>query len=74
MRHYERLAEQVRLSRRTIVVLREFAGFQADDHAEIRIALLKLPSADVVGLFDLEFATPVCTEYSIQYGRREQTG
>jgi hypothetical protein len=62
MRHYERLAEQDRLSRRTIVdaleVLREFAGFQADDLAKIRIALLKLPSADVVGLFDLEFATP----------------
>ena len=62
MRQYERLAEQDRLSRRTIMdaleVLRQIADFQADDHAEIHIGLLKLPSAAVVGLVDMAFVAP----------------
>ena len=63
MRYYERLAEDDRMMRRTIAdaleVLREFAGFKATNHAEIRIGLLKLPSSNVVGLVDLEFAAPL---------------
>jgi hypothetical protein len=59
MRHYERLAEQDRLSRSTIVdaleVLRQLAGFTDDDRAVIRIGPFRLPSGELVGLVDILF-------------------
>ncbi|MBI2713576.1 MAG: hypothetical protein HYX37_03860 [Rhizobiales bacterium] len=58
--HYERLAEESRLARRTVAdaleVLRKFVGFTATDRAKIRIDLLKLPSSEVAELVNLEFA------------------
>ncbi len=62
MREYERISEQARNSRRTtsdaIEVLHEKAGFGKNDRAEISIGLLKLPSAEVVGLVQIVFETP----------------
>ncbi len=59
MRQYQRLSEEARNSRRTMAdaveVLREQAGFGENDRAEICIALLKLPSAEVVGLVQIMF-------------------
>jgi hypothetical protein len=59
MPQYERLCEEGRISRRTmadaIEVLHEKAGFGANDRAEISIGLLKLPSAEVVGLVQITF-------------------
>ena len=59
MPQYERLCEEGRISRRTmadaIEVLREKAGFGDNDRAEIFIGLLKLPSAEVVGLVQIIF-------------------
>jgi hypothetical protein len=63
-RHYERLAEEHRTSRRTmadaVAVLQDYSGFSENDRAEIRIAGLKLPSAEVVGLVQLVFDRPGC--------------
>jgi hypothetical protein len=59
MPQYERLCEEGRISRRTmadaIEVLHEKAGFGDNDRAEISIGLLKLPSAEVVGLVQITF-------------------
>jgi hypothetical protein len=60
MPQYDRLREGGRNSRRTmadaIEVLHEEVGFAANDHAEIVIGRLKLPSAEVVGLVQIIFA------------------
>lgn len=57
-----RLAEQSRLSRRTIVdaldVLATAAGFTTGDHAVIHVGPLKLPSEIIVGLVFVTFAVP----------------
>ena len=62
MPQYERLSEEARNSRRTtsdaIEVLREKAGFGKNDRAEISIGLLKLPSAELVGLVQIVFEPP----------------
>jgi hypothetical protein len=63
-RHYERLAEEYRTSRRTmadaLAVLQDHAGFSENDRAEIRIGGLKLPSAEIVGLVQIVFDRPGC--------------
>jgi hypothetical protein len=63
-RHYERLAEGCRTSRRTVAdavaVLQDYAGFSENDRAEIRIGGLRLPSAEVVGLVQIVFDRPDC--------------
>jgi hypothetical protein len=59
MPQYERLCEEGRISRRTmadaIEVLHQKAGFGDNDRAEIAIGLLKLPSAEIVGLVQIIF-------------------
>jgi hypothetical protein len=59
MPQYERLCEAGRISRRTLAdaieVLHQKAGFGDNDRAEIAIGLLKLPSAEVVGLVQIIF-------------------
>src|SRR6202030_447990 len=59
---YERLCEDKRTARRTVAdaleVLRERAGFADRDCAEICVGLLKLRSAEVVGVVQLLFDVP----------------
>jgi hypothetical protein len=59
MQRYERLSEEARNSRRTMAdaveVLREKVGFGDNDRAEVSIGLLKLPSAEVVGVVQIIF-------------------
>jgi hypothetical protein len=61
-RHYDILAEDRRMSRRTMTdataVLQDYAGFAETDRAEIRIGGLKLPSAEIVGLVQIVFDQP----------------
>lgn len=60
---YEKLAEDGRLSRRTVAdaleVLRTYTGFTAGDYAEIQVGLLKPPSEKVVGLVFVKFTVPI---------------
>jgi hypothetical protein len=62
MQSYVRLSEERRNSRRTVAdvisVLSDEAGFAEDDHAEIRIGCLTLPSTEVVGLVQILFRHP----------------
>jgi hypothetical protein len=62
MRQYQRLLEDRRNSRRTVAdaleVLREVGGFKENDHAQVHVGALRLPSADVVGLIEIRFEHP----------------
>jgi len=63
MREYEWLENESRASRRTVAdgveLLREFAAFDEDEHAEIRVGPLQLPSGDLVGLVNILFDSPL---------------
>jgi hypothetical protein len=51
--------DEERASRRTVAdaieLLRQGANLQTDDHAQIHVGLLALPSSQVVGLIDIQF-------------------
>jgi hypothetical protein len=72
MRQHERLAEKVRNSRRTIadalMVLYDKVDFAEKDRAEISIGLLKLPSAEVVGVLQIILSRPATSR-----GRRRKS-
>ena len=63
MRRYERLAEQDRVLRRTVVdaieVLRSIPDIAEQSRAVIRVNPLGLPSGEVVGMVDVEFDGPL---------------
>jgi hypothetical protein len=63
MRPHENLLEQERNKRRSTAdaldVMCRFAGFGAQDQAEIRVGLLRLPSSTIVGIVLVMFDSPI---------------
>jgi len=69
MQKHQRLADNSRLSRRTIAdvvdVLRQGANFMANDTAMVIIGGMKLPSEEIVGTVQVLFSAPDGTTYVV---------